>query len=242
MARKTHDLDDTDEVNTSFNEEFNKFDKNVDRVAHAKPSTRSLLTGIIVGVIVAFILFTAVGGIKKGFKNFWDWLLGKDDEPTITNKYVGGKLEDLGELTTQKLSYNGLVHYENGSIPFLNKVAYYMYYQGSVTAYVDMNEVIDSVNVNHLTQTVNVVIPKAKLNKPVIDPDSIEFIDSKNSLLKDEKESVPQAIASAENDFEKEADTNQLKKNAENHAKDLITEIITNAAPGYKVDIRVKGE
>ena len=50
-------------------------------------------------------------------------------------------LEEVSDLTTEKLVYNGYIHYEEGDIPFINKKSYGMTYEAEVKAGIDMNEI-----------------------------------------------------------------------------------------------------
>ena len=44
-----------------------------------------------------------------------------DKEPVIDVTYVGNKLESISELAVAKMTYNGIIHFEEGNIPGITK-------------------------------------------------------------------------------------------------------------------------
>lgn len=74
-----------------------------------------IVIGLVIGCIVGWSTHTAIYNITH-------------KEPEVSVGYVTGKLENIGELATQKLTYSGKVPLEEGSIPFITKKGFVMEY------------------------------------------------------------------------------------------------------------------
>ena len=72
-----------------------------------------IVIGLVIGCIVGWSTHTAIYNITH-------------KEPEVSVGYVTGKLENIGELATQKLTYSGKVPLEEGSIPFITKKGFVM--------------------------------------------------------------------------------------------------------------------
>ena len=214
--------------------DFDDVEEKVERLSNAKPTSISGTVGFIIGMVLMLLLCGTYISINKGFSNFVSYIT--DREPEIDSMYVSGKLEDVGRLTTQKLNYNGLIYYSSGHIPWINKTAFYMYYQASMTASIDVEKIVVKVT----RDEVKVRIPHAEVDEPNINPSSIKYIDSKNALFVDEKEDVSKALAAAKADVLENADTSQLVKNAEENAIILIEDLLSDIVGNRSLDIRVE--
>lgn len=78
-----------------------------------------IVIGLVIGCIVGWSTHTAIYNITH-------------KEPEVSVGYVTGKLENIGELATQKLTYSGKVPLEEGSIPFITKKGFVMEYNARV--------------------------------------------------------------------------------------------------------------
>lgn len=58
----------------------------------------------------------------------------KPKGPELTSTLVGSRLEAVSELTSAKMTYNGFIHSEEGTIPLLTQKAYFMTYEADVKA------------------------------------------------------------------------------------------------------------
>lgn len=125
----------------------------------------------------------------------------------ITNEMVVAKIEAAGELTTAKLTYNGLLYYEEGKIPLLTKKAFFVVYQAKVDVGIDMSQ----IDVDVTNSTVRITAPEPGIQLVYVDPASIKFYDDKAALFnKDDKNDAVDAIAAAEADVRENADIAQL--------------------------------
>lgn len=158
----------------------------------------------------------------------------------VTNDYISGKLEDIGELATQQVTYSSTEQMEDGSIPFINKKSFLMHYSATLKAGIQMDEVKEKIT----DKEVIVTIPHAKvLGKPQVNPDSIKFMDEKRALFNwQTKEDAKKAISLAEKDIENndDIDTTPLLEKADEHAKELIYKVLDGSVNGLKVVVRFK--
>lgn len=158
----------------------------------------------------------------------------------VTNDYISGKLEDIGELATQQVTYSSTQQMEDGSIPFITKKSFLMHYSATLKAGIQMDE----MDIKSTKKEVIVIIPHAEiLGKPQVDPDSIKFMDEKRALFNwQTKEDAKKAISLAEKDIENndDIDTSSLLEKADEHAKELIYKVLDGSVNGLKVVVRFK--
>ena len=76
---------------------------------------------LIMTIIIVAALFGLIFVIGK--------MIEESRKPDITNTYISSKLETVSNLTTAELTYNGLIHYEEGDIPILTKKSFSMVYR-----------------------------------------------------------------------------------------------------------------
>ena len=134
-------------------------------------------------------------------------------------------LEAAGELTSAKMIYNGLIHYSDGSIPFLTQKAFNMTYRAEVRAGVNLAKANTEVTDSEVTVT----LPAVEIFDISIDNDSIQYYDEKAALLNwERKEDAMDAIASAKEDVEQQTkEMDDLETMAQEQAKTLITGMLS---------------
>lgn len=141
------------------------------------------------------------------------------NEPKITNSFVSSKLEMVSELTTARLTYNGLVYYSDGNIPFLTQKSYTMTYRAEVRAGVDMSKAKIKVTNSRLELT----FPAVEIQDVTVDSDSIQFYDEKAAILNwSKKGDVVESINAAKKDVEEKVDYNSLKAEARSQTQTLL--------------------
>ena len=176
------------------------------------------MTRTIILIVVAVALI--MGGVW--LKTF---LFGKS-EPKITTDYITGKLDVASELTTAELTYNGLVTFQDGSIPFLTKKGFTMKYTATVEAGIDFSKIEVDVG----GKTVKVTLPETEIQSVKVDPNSIDFYDESFALFNwKDNEDVSDAIARAEADIQANADMENLKKKSEEQTEKLIRGLLEGA-------------
>ncbi len=201
----------------------NKFDEIKDKPVFAKIKT--VFTQVCIYSFI--ILFAGLVGMNISSKQWegkyrpledkYNELLNTD-LVVVDEEFISGKLENISELTTQKLTYSGLLQVEKGKIPFITKNGFIMVYTAQLEAYIDLS--LAEINCNE--KTVTIELPAAQLKRPHVLSETIEFYSEKYSLFNWDKKDVTDAIALAENDVRKKGDTTQLLTQADNNAKLLV--------------------
>ena len=169
---------------------------------------------------VKAVIYLLIVVILAGMVVYLTQSLRRDREPEITGTFIDSKLEAAGELTSAKMIYNGLIHYSDGSIPFLTQKAFNMTYRAEVRAGVDLSKA---------NTEVTVTLPAVEIFDISIDNDSIQYYDEKAALLNwERKEDAMDAIASAKEDVEQQTkEMDDLETMAQEQAKTLITGMLS---------------
>lgn len=192
-------------------------------------------TGIGVAIGVAFsILATSVfGSPDKEVRSFTN--IGEVAEEEVTIEYINKKLENISELSTAEMIYNNLYTVEEGKIPFITKKGFSMLYTATVKAGIDAS----LLEVNVTDDEIEIILPESDIQSVRVDPDSIRFYDEKKAIFNwSEKEDVTAAVSTAEDDAEKKADTDGLKKRAIEEAEYIIRGILEGSVGNRKVVVQ----
>lgn len=174
--------------------------------------------GILAIVFVAVILALYV------------WLFVYNSEPKVTSEQLNLMLSESSELTAAKLNGKGYSIYEDEGVPIINRSDFMMIYDYTVRAGFEIKDV--EVDVNNLTKTVTVKIPKSKILDAKVDSESMKFYDEDFALFNvDEKEDLQRALTEAEVDVYKDSAKSGILEYADNHSSALIKGIIGNVIP-----------
>lgn len=162
-------------------------------------------------------------------------------EEPISTDYITAKLEEASELTTQTMTYSSRVPMSDGSIPFITKKSFVMYYNATLRAGVDLTNVeIKESGKNKVV----VKLPHASIQREAnIDPDSIKFVDEKKALLNwNKKEDVKEALVKAKEDLEENPsiDMTLLLEKADEHAEELVHLLLDDVYDDREVVIKFK--
>ena len=178
----------------------------------------------IIGIIIALVLGFTVA-----------WKLTHKKKPKVTSNYIYSKLEDASDLTTQKMTYQGVVHYEEGDIPFITQKKYSMTYTAEIDAGVDLSKVkVDQVGDGEF----NILLPDVEIQGVHVDPESVEFYDESHALFNwNSKDDGVKAVELAEKDAMNNADIDQLKKDAKENAEKVINDLLQDAIKNGDVTI-----
>lgn len=189
-----------------------------------KNKLKSILIGILVGA-----LFT---GITAAI------IVYKANEPKVTVSYIGGKLEDIGELATQRLIYTSSVPMKEGSIPFITKKEFTMKYNASVVAGIEM----DKMHIDIKDTKVIVSVPHTKvLGTPHVDPNSIKFLDEKKAILNwQTKDDTKKAIKLAEANIEDDSSINldSLLERGDQNLETIIHGLLDDSVGKRLVEVK----
>lgn len=192
------------------------------------------------GIRIKLTCVIAVISIAVGFFAGWQVHTKFGDvmnKTEITNDYITGKLENVGELTTQKVTYSSRQLMEKGTIPFITKKGFVMQYNATMTAGIDMSE----MKVKTSDEKVTIYLPHATAGKAHVDPDSITFTDEKKAILNwNTQEDVAEALAAAEKDAEENpaVDKEQLIEKADENAQTIIHNLLDDSVGRREVEIK----
>lgn len=157
----------------------------------------------------------------------------------VTTQYITGKLEDIGELTTQQVTYTSEQSVTEGTIPFITKKGFTMRYNATMKAGIEFDE----MSIKIKDDVVKVQIPHAKVFSNQVDPDSISFTDEKKAVLNwKTEEDVVEAISAAEADIRNNptVDYAELLENADRHADELIHRLLDDSVGSRTVEVSFK--
>lgn len=154
------------------------------------------------------------------------------------SEIILGKIEKSSELTTSKITFTGMSEYKDEGIKFINRSDFVMVYEATARIGIDIKKV--KVDVNNITQTVYITIPKAEVLDVKVNMDTIKYFDTSFALLNiDYKEDANKATSIAENEAKEEIANMGVVEMADNQSEALIKGLIQDVIPkGY--DIKVK--
>lgn len=195
----------------------------------ARGQQGAVITRIILVLVLSVILFGA--GVATGYA--WRG----NGEPTVSATTIQTQLTDCSDLATSKLDYNGIVRFEQGDIPFINEKSFTMTYSATVTAGVDLSQAKVTVS----GKDIKVVLPKATLQSVAINPDSLNFYDTKWSVLNwESRDDTTAALQSALDDVNSKVDETTMMSQADDQAKTVVTNLLapfTSDDQGYTLTV-----
>ncbi len=154
------------------------------------------------------------------------------EEPEITIEYINKKLNNISELSTAEMVYNGLYTVEEGKIPFITRKGFSMTYTSEIKAGIDASKIQTEITEDEVIIT----LPQAEILTTWVDPESIQFYDEKYALFNwGEKTDVTEAIAAAEADMKEKANKDGLLKRASRRADYIIEEFLEDVVGDRKV-------
>lgn len=166
---------------------------------------------LIMTIVIVVAIFGLIFVIGK--------MIEESRKPDVTSTYISSKLETVSNLTTAELTYNGLIHYEEGEIPLITKKSFSMVYRAEIKAGVDLSKVE-----SYITDTeVVLMVPAVEIQDIDIDETSIQFYDEQVALFNwTEKEDTLDAMAAAKADVEEQVNLTELKLKARSQTEVLL--------------------
>lgn len=160
-------------------------------------------------------------------------------EPTMSVEYISKKIEKISTLQTAKITYGCMIDFEEGSVKFITKKSFSMYYEATAYAGID----VAGITVTEKDGKYIIQLPPAKIEeKPKIDPASFVFYDKSAGLLNSlAPEDVGKALEYAEKDVFYQATTDQLLDLADSNAIDVLKNLLTVLLDGEQFEI-IPGE
>ena len=142
-----------------------------------------------------------------------------DEANKIDVAYVGNRLDTISQLAVAEMTYNGMIHFKEGNIPFIDLKEFYMAYTVSLKAGYDLSAADIKVTEN----TVTITLPEAEIYEPNVDETSIRFFDQTTSWFNaEQKDDLIEAITAAKEDVLVQPETERMKETARLHVEVLI--------------------
>ena len=152
--------------------------------------------------------------------------ISKKGEKRITSASLGSRLEQVSDLTSAELTYDGYLSVIEGSIPLLNEKGFSMRYEAVIRAGIDVSD----VDIDVQEDRVIVTLPHADVQSCTVDPDTIQIYDKMYSLFNwHDSYDVVDAIADAQNDALSVGPVRQLKQEADEQSEKIIRGILEEA-------------
>lgn len=197
-----------------------------------KKSNTGWIKWVIIGLAFLVLLAVALVGIGFGVTTYLR--SQQNQQPAITSAYLASKLEDASDLTTAQITYTGLIHYDDGGIPFLTQKKYSMMYSATVEAGIDLSE----VEIEVTDDKVIVKLPEVTVGEPQVDLDSIDFYDESFALFNwDEKEDGIDAMKAARDDCKEKADIASLEDRAYENAKEIVRKLLEDVVGDRTIEV-----
>lgn len=153
-------------------------------------------------------------------------MVHKQKQPKVTTAYISGKIDNISELTTTQLEYNGLIVLSDGKIPFLTQKGFSMRYTASIRAGIDISE----VKIDITEKKVTVAIPDAQIQSVNVNSDSVVFYDEKHALFNwTDKEDIVNALSVAKEDAENRIDEDELLEKAKEQTETILKSVLTDS-------------
>ena len=183
------------------------------------------VSNVIVALIALLIVMMIIGTLAvvgvMGMKFYTD-----SKKPQVDSAFISNKLEAVSTLSTAVLTYNGLIKYEEGEIPLIDKKSFSMVYSAEITACVDLSKVESEITD---TQVI-LILPEVEIQDMDIDENSVQFYDNQISLFNwTEKEDTLDAISLAKDDVREHADISGLKLKAKDQTETILEGLFEGA-------------
>lgn len=170
-----------------------------------------------------YILLTAIAVVALIATGFLSARLLDKEKVTVSASSIEERLSKCSSLTTARLEYRGMIKYEEGDIPYINKKSFSMIYDAHIKAGIDLSK----ANVEVTGKKIKVTVPAAEIQDIVVAPDSLEFYDEKLALFNwTDREDTAKAMEYAKQDAAAKADQTDILAQASDQAKTVIETLI----------------
>lgn len=204
-------------------------------------SAKLVLIGLAIGIVISLIWGligdNVISALKKKENSTTQEagiLSGGTSETEITIEYINKKLENISELSTAEMTYNGIYTVVEGNIPFITETGFTMVYSAEVKAGINASLIKTEIT----DDKVIVTLPEAEIQMSSVDPNSIQFYDEKHALFNwSAKTDVTEAIAAAEADVREKADVNGLLERATKQAEYVVRGILEGSVGEREIEV-----
>lgn len=192
---------------------------------------RTILALIVALVVIIGILILALRIISSNKTD------KKEPEPQLTGTTINQQLANCSKLTTAELTYNGLVRFSEGDIPFINQNSFSMIYTATAKAGIDVSQAETTVTDTDII----IILPACEVQEINVDSDSLEFFDERTSIFNpSQKTDVVTAINYAEEDVNAKADLDGLIDRATSQTELIVKGLIEPISEGRNIIIHYR--
>ena len=190
------------------------------------------------------IVLIAICGLLVGA----GYMLGKrlsadNQQDELSAVVLQNQIANIKELGTVTYEYTELGQFESSKdfygtkIPFTTS-KFIITYDGTIKAGIDMN--LASVEIDEITQKVEIVVPAAKILSHEIHEESVKVFDEKNSIFNAlTVADYASFYADQKKEVESKAKTQGLLSQARTQAKLAVQELVTPVLPeGWELEIK----
>ena len=171
-----------------------------------------------------YILLTVIAAAALIATGFLSARLLDKEKITVSASSIEERLSKCSSLTTARLDHRGMIKYEEGDIPYINKKSFSMIYDAHIKAGIDLSQAKVEVN----GKKIKVTVPAPEIQDIVVSPDSLEFYDEKLALFNwTDREDTAKAMEYAEQDAAAKASQTDILTQASDQAKTVINTLIT---------------
>ena len=171
-----------------------------------------------------YILLTVIAAAALIATGFLSARLLDKEKITVSASSIEERLSKCSSLTTARLDYRGMIKYEEGDIPYINKKSFSMIYDAHIKAGIDLSQAKVEVN----GKKIKVTVPAPEIQDIVVSPASLEFYDETLALFNwTDREDTAKAIEYAEQDAAAKASQTDILTQASDQAKTVINTLIT---------------
>lgn len=197
--------------------------------------------GVLAGIAAGVIGLLVVGSLTDtfGLKQRQPEAVESAPAPTVDTSMLTTVIEDSAQLVTATMRYDGAVRVETGAIPIINKSKFWIVYEGTVGAGIDVQQ----VDVEQEGNVVTVTIPHAAVTSPVqIDPSSVQFYADESPVFSDDTGDMNEAMRLAAEDMQARIDLSDLLARADDHAVAVIHQLLDSRVGDFKVEVKFQEE
>ena len=172
---------------------------------------RSIITVVAVMCVAFIILLVKINIDNKDARS-----------SVVTEDFISGQLQELNELATSKVIYDGVVEMEDDSGIFKKK--FYVKYTGEVKSYVDMSKA--DIKIDDRKRKISITLPHATVGQHNIGND-YQFYDT-SWIKSDSLEAGTKALVRAEEDCKKKIDEKTMIETADGYAKEAVENLLSS--------------
>lgn len=172
---------------------------------------RSIITVVAVMCVAFIILLVKINIDNKDARS-----------SVVTEDFISGQLQELNELATSKVIYDGVVEMEDDSGIFKKK--FYVKYTGEVKSYVDMSKA--DIKIDDRKRKISITLPHATVGESNIG-NNYQFYDT-SWIKSDSLEAGTKALVRAEEDCKKKIDEKTMIETADGYAKEAVENLLSS--------------